>query len=96
MEDYQILIDHAWSMDPDLFEMFRTHFQEELDKRRPFIKEYQELIGAYFPNGAKDCASNVGEVNLVRSLLRNKISTSKKVRKRRTGVWMTPIDDIHK
>ena len=96
MEDYQILIDHAWSMDPDLFEMFRTHFQEELDKRRPFIKEYQELIGAYFPNGAKDCSSNVGEVNLVRSLLRNKISTSKKVRKRRTGVWMTPIDDIHK
>ena len=95
MEDYQILIDHAWSMNPDLFEMFRKQFQIELDKRR-LIKAYQGILGAYFPNGPKDCASNVGEVNLVRSLLRNKISTSKKVRKRRTGVWMTPIDDIHK
>tara|TARA_B100001094_G_C17637809_1_gene533565 strand:+ start:150 stop:440 length:291 start_codon:yes stop_codon:yes gene_type:complete len=96
MADFQVLIEQAWSLDADTFAVFRTQFQEELDKRRPFIKEYQELIDVYFPNGAKDCASNVGEVNVVRSLLRNKISTSKKVRKRRTGVWMTPIDDIHK
>ena len=95
MEDFQVLIEQAWSLDADTFAIFRTQFQAELDKRRPFIKEYQELIGVYFPNGPKDCASNVGKVNLVRSLLRNKISTSKTVRKRRTGVWMTPIDDIH-
>ena len=44
MEDYQILIDHAWSLDPDLFEMFREHFQEELDKRRPFIKELHDKL----------------------------------------------------
>ena len=94
MEDYQVLIDHAWSLDPDIFSLFRKQFQKELDKRRPFIKEYQEIVSVYFPKGT-DCASLVGKVNLMRALLPNKISNTKKPRTRHTGPWMTPIDTNH-
>ena len=43
MEDYQILIDHAWSLDPDLFSLFREHFQIHLNKRRSIV-EFQGKI----------------------------------------------------
>ena len=94
MEDYQILIDHAWSMDPDLFEMFRKQFQEELDKRRPFIKEYQELMSVYFPESKPEDVGK-GKVNLVRALLPKKISRNKEPSHPSIGSWMTPIDTIN-
>ena len=43
MKDYQVLIDHAWALDPDLFEMFREQFQIHLNKRRS-IKEFQDKL----------------------------------------------------
>ena len=46
MKDYQVLIDHAWSLNPDLFEMFRGYFQVELDKRR-LIKEFHNKLHYY-------------------------------------------------
>ena len=94
MEDYQILIDHAWSMNPDLFEMFRKQFQIELDKRRPFIKEYQGLISVYFPESKPEDVGK-GKVNLVRALLPKKISRNKEPSHPSTGSWMTPIDTIN-
>jgi len=104
MEDYQILIDHAWSMDPDLFEMFRTHFQEELDKRRPFIKEYQELVCEKFHEVASTGERipmidwrlrEAGRCNPMRKLLEKKISRNKEPSHPSTGPWMTPIDTIN-
>ena len=38
MKDYQVLIDHAWSLNPDLFEMFRQNFQIHLNKRRSIVE----------------------------------------------------------
>ena len=104
MEDYQILIDHAWSMDPDLFEMFRKQFQEELDKRRPFIKEYQELVCEKFHEVATTGAripmidSRLKEVrrcNPLRKLLPKKISRNKEPNHPSMGNWMTPINTIN-
>ena len=104
MEDYQILIDHAWSMNLDLFEMFRTHFQEELDKRRPFIKEYQELVCEKFHEVASTGERipmidwrlrEAGRCNPMRKLLEKKISRNKEPSHPSTGPWMTPIDTIN-
>ena len=57
MEDYQILIDHAWSLDPDLFSLFREHFQIHLNKRRSTVEfqgkiteGYRQLPGAWWPH----------------------------------------------
>ena len=95
MEDYQILIDHAWSMDPDLFEMFRKQFQIELDKRRPFIKEYQELMSVHFPESKPEDIGPPGKVNLMRKLLPKKISRNKEPNHPSMGNWMTPLDTIN-
>ena len=104
MEDYQILIDHAWSMNPDLFEMFRKQFQIELDKRRPFIKEYQELVCETFHEVASTGERipmidwrlrEAGRCNPMRKLLPKKISRNKEPSHPSIGSWMTPIDTIN-
>ena len=46
MKDYQVLIDHAWSLNPDLFEMFRQNFQIHLNKRRSIV-EFQDKLTGY-------------------------------------------------
>jgi len=97
MKDYQVLIDHAWSLNPDLFEMFREHFQEELDKRRPFIKEFQEnLLKKDLSEEQIDAFFTDSKQNCMRTLLPTKISRSKEPLHPSTGPWMTPIDTIHR
>ena len=72
----------------------RAFVKEELDKRRPFIKEYQELMSVYFPESKPEDVGK-GKVNLVRALLPKKISRNKEPSHPSTGSWMTPIDTIN-
>tara|TARA_B100000749_G_C18159312_1_gene355186 strand:+ start:85 stop:573 length:489 start_codon:yes stop_codon:yes gene_type:complete len=96
MEDYQILIDHAWSLNPDLFEMFRQNFQIHLNKRRSIVefqgkmKEGRRQLRQkrrieQFHNSTRHPARDI----LPRKIARDKLSLhpSKK--------WMTPIESIH-
>ena len=105
MKDYQILIDHAWSMDPDLFEMFREHFQIHLNKRRSSVEFQGKLTEAgrrrYVTAVAGirhlqlRCPLNSPQCKMpARDILPRKIARDK-LPLHPSKTWQTPIESIH-
>ena len=96
MKDYQVLIDHAWSLNPDLFEMFRQNFQIHLNKRRSIV-EFQDKMKEgrrqlrqkrrleQFHNSTRHPARDI----LPRKIARDKLPLHP------SKTWVTPIESIH-
>ena len=106
MEDYQILIDLAWSQNPDIFGMIRKYLQDHLDNRRPFLAEFQnklhqlwgsqqshEFLEAHSSETINDLFIR-SKMNCMRALLPVKVSRNI-ARLHPSKLWMTPIDTIH-
>ena len=104
MKDYQILIDHAWSLNLDVFGIFRKYFQYYLDNRRPYLSEFKnkiqkkwgyshpsETINYLFDHAGRDGRS---KLSAIRVLLPIKISRNK-IPLHPSCNWITPIDSIH-
>ena len=96
MKDYQVLIDHAWSLNPDLFEMFRQNFQIHLNKRRSIVefqgkmKEGRRQLRQkrrieQFHNSTRHPA---------RDILPRKIDECRRP-VHPSNTWVTPIERIH-
>ena len=97
MEDYQILIDHAWSLDPDLFSLFREHFQIHLNKRRSIVEfqgkiteGYRQLPGAWWPHWVHLRQRRMP----ARDILPRKIDECRRP-VHPSNTWVTPIESIH-
>ena len=100
MEDYQILIDLAWSQNPDIFGIIRKYLQDHLDNRRPFLAEFQNKLhqrwdrrGTHHSETINDLHS-FSKMNCMRRFLPVKISRNI-TRLHPSKFWMTPIDTIH-
>ena len=111
MEDYQILIDLAWSQNPDIFGIIRKYLQDHLDNRRPFLAEFQDGVGRVIwvtqprhrlgthPSETINDLFIRSKINCMRALLPVKISRNPfqlHHRNHSSTKWMTPIDTIHR
>ena len=106
MEDYQILIDLAWSQNPDIFGIIRKYLQDHLDNRRPFLAEFQDGVGRVIwgtqprhrlgthPSETINDLFIRSKMNCMRALLPVKVSRNI-ARLHPSKLWMTPIDTIH-
>ena len=100
MEDYQILIDLAWSQNPDIFGIIRKYLQDHLDNRRPFLAEFQNKLHQRWDRRGTHHSETINDLfirskmNCMRTLLPVKISRNI-ARLHPSKLWMTPIDTIH-
>ena len=109
MKDYQVLIDHAWSLNPDLFEMFRQNFQIHLNKRRSSVEFQGKITEAgrrrYVTSGISGyrhqlglrlrCPENNPKCKMpARDILPRKIARDK-LPLHPSKTWVTPIEGIH-
>ena len=110
MKDYQVLIDHAWALDPDLFEMFREQFQIHLNKRRSSVEFQGKITEAgkrrYVSAGISGNRHHPPVFQLrfpennpqckmpSRDILPRKISWDKQPL-HPSKTWVTPIESIH-
>ena len=100
MKDYQVLIDHAWSLNPDLFEMFRQNFQIHLNKRRSIV-EFQGKITEGYRQQLLLAGGRAGRRRArfqtkmpARDILPRKIARDR-LPLHPSKTWVTPIEIIH-
>ena len=100
MKDYQVLIDHAWSLNPDLFEMFRQDFQVHLNKRRSIVELQDKITEGYrqqlqqFARGARGGGPRFQTKMPARDILPRKIARDR-LPLHPSKTWVTPIESIH-
>ena len=100
MKDYQVLIDHAWSLNPDLFEMFRQNFQIHLNKRRSIV-EFQDKRTDGYRQQLLLAGGRAGRRRArfqtkmpARDILPRKIARDR-LPLHPSKTWVTPIESIH-